>query len=110
VGRALAGRILIVDDVISAGTSVRESVDIIRAHGATPAGVLIALDRMERGGTASAPTERSAVQEVQELFGIPVIAIANLADLLEFLDRSDNRELSRYRDAVAAYRERWGVA
>jgi orotate phosphoribosyltransferase len=110
VGRALTGRILIVDDVISAGTSVRESVDIIRAHGATPAGVLIALDRMERGGTASAPTERSAVQEVQDLFGIPVIAIANLADLLEFLDRSDNRELYQYRDAVAAYRERWGVA
>ena len=72
--------------------------------------MLIALDRMERGGTASAPTERSAVQEVQDLFGIPVIAIANLADLLEFLDRCDNRELSRYRDAVADYRQRWGVA
>ncbi len=109
VGKKLEGRILIVDDVISAGTSVRESVEIIRAHGATPAGVLIALDRMERGGTASAPTPRSAVQEVQDLFGIPVIAIATLADLLQFLEASASRELSVHREAVALYREQWGV-
>ena len=109
VGKKLEGRILIVDDVISAGTSVRESVEIIKAHGATPAGVLIALDRMERGGTASAPTPRSAVQEVQDLFGIPVIAIATLADLLQFLEASASRELSVHREAVALYREQWGV-
>ena len=71
---------LIVDDVITAGTSVRESVDLIRAHGANPAGVLIALDRMERG-----QGERSAVQEVRALYGIPVVAIATLDDLMGFL-------------------------
>jgi len=110
VGAELKGRVLIIDDVISAGTSVRESVEIIRAHGATPAGVLIALDRMERGGTAAAPTDRSAVQEVQDLFGIPVIAIANLAGLMQFLESSQDPELARYQSAVHDYRQRWGVA
>jgi len=110
VGAQLKGRVLIIDDVISAGTSVRESVEIIRAHGATPAGVLIALDRMERGGTAAAPTDRSAVQEVQDLFGIPVIAIANLAGLMQFLESSQDPELARYQSAVRDYRQRWGVA
>ena len=109
VGKKLEGRIVIVDDVISAGTSVRESVDIIKAHGATPAGVLIALDRMERGGTAASPTRLSAVQEVQESFGIPVIAIATLADLLHFLEASENPELTVHREAVANYRKQWGV-
>ncbi|MEY3981521.1 MAG: orotate phosphoribosyltransferase [Pseudomonadota bacterium] len=109
VGKKLEGRIVIVDDVISAGTSVRESVDIIKAHGATPAGVLIALDRMERGGTAASPTRLSAVQEVQESFGIPVIAIATLADLLHFLEASENPELTVHREAVATYRKQWGV-
>jgi orotate phosphoribosyltransferase len=109
VGAELKGRVLIIDDVISAGTSVRESVEIIRAHGAIPAGVLIALDRMERGGSAQAPTDKSAVQEVQDLFGIPVIAIASLAGLLQFLQESDDRGLSQHRDAVLAYREQWGV-
>lgn len=110
VGAELKGRVLIIDDVISAGTSVRESVEIIRAHGATPAGVLIALDRMERGGTAAAPTDRSAVQEVQDLFGIPVIAIANLAGLMQFLESSQDPELARYQSAVRQYRQQWGVA
>lgn len=109
VGAPLAGRVLIIDDVISAGTSVRESVELIRAHGATPAGVLIALDRMERGGTADAPTARSAVQEVQDLFGIPVIAIASLANLLQFLEQTKSPELARHQVAVLAYREQWGV-
>ena len=109
VGKKLEGRVLIIDDVISAGTSVRESVEIIRAHGATPAGVLIALDRMERGGTAAAPTDRSAVQEVQEQYGIPVVAIATLVDVLHFLETSAKGELSRYGEAVAAYRQQWGV-
>ncbi len=109
VGAPLEGRVLIIDDVISAGTSVRESVELIRAHGATPAGVLIALDRMERGGTAEAPTERSAVQEVQDLFGIPVIAIATLANLLQFLEQTKSPELARHQSAVLAYRQQWGV-
>jgi orotate phosphoribosyltransferase len=109
VGAALEGNVLIIDDVISAGTSVRESVEIIRAHGGTPAGVLIALDRMERGGTAAAPTSRSAVQEVKDLYGIPVIAIATLENLLQFLEKTDNPLLMEHQSAVRAYRERWGI-
>jgi orotate phosphoribosyltransferase len=102
VGAALKGRILIVDDVITAGTSVRESVETIRKAGATPAGVLIALDRMERGtGT------KSAVQEVRESFGMPVTAIATLDDLMRFID--GKAELEAHRSAVIAYREQYGV-
>ena len=109
VGAALKGRVLIIDDVISAGTSVRESVEIIKANGATPAGVLIALDRMERGGTALAPTKHSAVQEVQEQFGIPVIAIATLASLLQCLEKTNDPTLREHQEAVRAYRQQWGV-
>ena len=82
VGAALKGRILIVDDVISAGTSVRESVDIIQRAGAEPVGVLIALDRMERGTGAL-----SAVQEVRNQFAMPVVSIATLDDLTSFLGK-----------------------
>ena len=103
VGAPLAGRVVIVDDVITAGTSVRESVDLIRAQGANPAGVLIALDRMERG-----LGDRSAVQEVREAYGIPVVAIATLDDLMAFL--SGRPELHAHAAAVAAYRTRYGVA
>ncbi len=102
VGAALRGRVLIVDDVISAGTSVRESVELIRAAGATPAGVLIALDRQERG-----QGELSAVQEVQRDYGIPVIAVAGLHDLMSFL--ADHREFAAHRDAVTRYREQYGI-
>ncbi|WP_413438238.1 orotate phosphoribosyltransferase [Sulfuriferula sp. GW1] len=102
VGAPLHGRVLIIDDVISAGTSVRESVELIRGHGATPAGVVIALDRMERGqGTLS------AVQEVQAQYGIPVFAIASLADLLAYLHDHPNMEQNL--QAVARYREVYGV-
>ena len=102
VGAALAGRVLIVDDVISAGTSVRESVDLIRASGAEPAGVVIALDRMERG-----TGEKSAVQEVREQYGIPVVAVVTLDNLVEFLERDAKRQTEL--QAVAAYREKYGV-
>jgi len=103
IGAPLAGRVLILDDVISAGTSVRESVDIIRAAGAQPAGVVIALDRMERGtGT------QSAVEEVRERFGIPVIAVATLEDLIGYL--ADSPQLAANLDAVQAYRSRYGIA
>jgi orotate phosphoribosyltransferase len=103
VGAPLQGRILIADDVISAGTSVRESVDIIRQAGATPAGVVIALDRMERGqGTLS------AVQEVEQDYGLPVIAVASLDDLMRYLQ--SRPEFAAHQDAVAAYRSRYGVA
>lgn len=103
IGAPLAGKVLILDDVISAGTSVRESVDIIRAAGAQPAGVVIALDRMERGKGAL-----SAVQEVQESFGIPVIAVATLEDLIAYL--ADSTELAANLDAVKAYRETYGIS
>ncbi len=109
VGAPLKGRVVIVDDVISAGTSVRESVEIIRKSGATPAAVLIALDRMERGGDAVLLAASSAVQEVQRMWGIPVYAIATLADLLDFLAQSDDPVLGRHHAQVAAYRSRYGV-
>ena len=102
VGATLAGRVLIVDDVISAGTSVRESVDVIRAAGATPAGVLIALDRQERG-----QGELSAAQEVQRDYGIPVVAVAGLGDLMAYLEH--HPEFSSHQAAVARYREQYGV-
>lgn len=109
VGAKLQGRVVIVDDVISAGTSVRESVELIRAAGAAPAAVLIALDRMERSGNAVLLGDRSAVQEVQAQYGIPVIAIAGLDDLLGYLDASGDTALTQYRPAVVAYRERYGI-
>ena len=102
VGAPLSGRVLIVDDVISAGTSVRESVELIRAAGATPAGVLIALDRQERG-----LGELSAVQEVQRDYGIPVVAVAGLRDLMDYLEH--HTEFAAYQAAVARYREQYGV-
>ncbi len=102
VGAPLKGRVLIVDDVISAGTSVRESVQIILTAGARPAGVLIALDRMERGTGAL-----SAVQEVRSHFGIPVISIATLDDLVAFLRaRADMAQQLRL---VERYRKEYGV-
>lgn len=111
VGAPLQGRVVIIDDVITAGTSVRESVDIIRAAGATPAAVLIALDRMERGVRDGQLTAHSAVQEVEAIYGIPVFAIATLTDLMRFLssDVASSSGVSAYRDKVAAYRQQYGV-
>ena len=108
VGAQLTGRVVIVDDVISAGTSVRESVELIRAAGATPAGVLIALDRMERGGNAEQVAARSAVQEVEQDYGMPVLSIASLTDILAVIN-TPGSEFARHATAVAAYRERYGV-
>ncbi len=102
VGAPLAGRVLIVDDVMTAGTAVRESVDIIRAAGAVPAAVAVSIDRMERGAG-----ELSAVQEVGKQYGMPVIPIANLDDLLGFLEHAP--ELRQNIQAINAYRERYGV-
>ena len=82
VGAPVKGRVVIIDDVISAGTSVRESVDLIRKAGAEPAAVLIALDRMERSGNAVDIGDKSAVQAVEQEFGLPVISIANLTGLM----------------------------
>ena len=103
IGAPLAGRVLIIDDVISAGTSVRESVELIRAAGATPCGVVIALDRMERGTGAL-----SAVEEVEHDYGLPVVAVATLVDLMSYLQ--DRPDFKANAVAVAAYRKEYGVA
>jgi len=101
VGASLQGRVLIVDDVITAGTAIRESVEIIRSHGATPAGVLIALDREERG-----QGDKSAVQEVEETFGLPVVSVLRLRDLTAHLEATGDQPVLA---AVRAYRDRYGV-
>ncbi|PSJ18894.1 orotate phosphoribosyltransferase [Nitrosomonas supralitoralis] len=102
VGASMVGRVLIVDDVISAGTSVRESVDLIKASGATPSGVVIAVDRMERGSD-----QLSAVQEVQQMHGLTVTSIINLNDLVVYLQ--NHREFEQHLLAVQCYREQYGV-
>ena len=109
VGAPVKGKVVIIDDVISAGTSVRESVKLIRDAGAEPAAVLIALDRMEKSGTDTEIGDKSAVQAVEQEFGLPVVAIANLADLMAFLTNSSNAELTNYLPAVKAYREKYGI-
>lgn len=102
VGSPLRGRVIIIDDVITAGTSVRESVSIIKDHNATPAGVLIALDRQEQGRDG-----RSAIDEVQETYAIPVTSIVRLEHLIEFLaHRPDAREVL---PRIQAYRDRYGL-
>ncbi|MBF0256018.1 MAG: orotate phosphoribosyltransferase [Gammaproteobacteria bacterium] len=101
VGHALQGRVLIIDDVITAGTAIRESMDIIAAQGAKPAGVVIALDRQERG-----KGERSAIQEVEQDFGIPVISIVKLEQLAEYLEeKGESDNLAK----IQAYRAEYGV-
>jgi orotate phosphoribosyltransferase len=107
VGRALTGRVLIVDDVITAGTAIRESIDIIRRSGATPAGVALALDREERGADAATP--ESAVQEIARLYGIPCVSIVTLSGLIE-ATRAGAAGLPADRlDALEAYRARYGL-
>ncbi|PSJ45286.1 orotate phosphoribosyltransferase [Zobellella endophytica] len=102
VGSELAGRIMLVDDVITAGTAIRESMDIIQANGATLAGVLIALDRQEKG-----KGELSAIQEVERDYQARVTAIITLADLIDYL--SEQPELAEHLERVRAYREQYGI-
>ncbi|NOR51708.1 MAG: orotate phosphoribosyltransferase [Gammaproteobacteria bacterium] len=102
VGAGLDGRVMIIDDVITAGTAIREAMDIIDANGARAAGVVIALDRQERG-----MGEKSAIQEVESNFGIKVASIITLADLLQFLE--GNSAMDQNREAVEAYRNQYGV-
>jgi len=101
VGHALEGRILIIDDVITAGTAIRESMDIIEAEGAKPAGVVIALDRQEKG-----KGETSAIQEVERDYGIPVAAIARLENVISYLAQSSDSE---HLANIRAYRDQYGV-
>ncbi|WP_304703186.1 orotate phosphoribosyltransferase [Turicimonas muris] len=109
VGAPLQGNVVIIDDVISAGTSVRESVDLIRANGAVPSGVLIAMDRMECAGNAETIKKKSAVQEVEERYGIPVCSIASLKDLMSYLKNSEATEIKQYEKAIEAYRRAYGA-
>ena len=111
VGRQLAGRVLIVDDVITAGTAIRESVQILRAAGATPAAVALALDRQERGRDEhGADTAESAVQEVGRLYGIPCISILTLDGLIAMLRSGDGLLPGSALEAMEAYRSRYGAA
>jgi len=102
VGAPLAGRVLIIDDVITAGTAIREVMQIIRAAGAKPAAVMVALDRQERG-----KSELSAIQEVERDFAIPVVSIVSLTQVLSFLE--EDAELRHYLPAVQAYRAEYGI-
>jgi len=106
VGRKLAGRVLIVDDVITAGTAIRESIDIIKAAGAAPAGVLLALDREERGRES----RLSAVQEVRQQFGLPVVSILSLSALIAGLERWDRGVGKEALADLKAYQSQYGAA
>jgi orotate phosphoribosyltransferase len=102
VGSPLTGRVLIVDDVITAGTAIREVMQIIRAQGAEAAGVVIALNRQERG-----QGELSAIQEVERDYGMPVVSIVSLTQVLDFL--AEDEQLRQHLPAVLAYRDRYGI-
>ena len=109
VGAPVAGRVLIIDDVISAGTSVRESIEIIRAAGGTPSGVAIALDRQEKATEAGVDADRSAVQFVEQQLALRVVAVATLSDLLEYLQSTSDPNLREHFARVKGYRERYGA-
>ena len=102
MGASLMGKVFIVDDVITAGTAIRQSIDLIRQAGAQPAGVIVALDRQECG-----PNGRSAIQEVEEEYSIPVISIASLTNLLNFV--GENPEFTSHLKQLTAYRQEYGV-
>ena len=102
VGAALEGDILIIDDVITAGTAIRESMDIIATANAKPAGVIIALDRQEKG-----TGELSAIQEVEQQYNIPVLSIIKLEHLITYID--GNADFAEYTDKVKAYRDQYGI-
>jgi len=103
IGAPVSGRVLIIDDVITAGTAIRESIQLIRAQGAEVAGIVIALDRQEQGRESA----RSAAQEIQDEFGFPVFSIVGLSDLLALA--GTDPELAQYRVALQNYRNRYGV-
>jgi orotate phosphoribosyltransferase len=109
VGAPVKGRVLVVDDVMSAGTAARESIAIIRAAGAQPHAVAIALDRQEKATENGADVAYSAVQYVRDTLGLQVCAIARLADLLQYLEKQSGGGLAAYHEQVLAYRQRYGV-
>lgn len=105
VGAALSGDVLIVDDVITAGTAVREAAEIIGSNGAHLNGIAVAMDRQEKG-TGSL----SAIQEIEQLYQIKVVSIISLQDIVNYLTASQNEQLQPYLDAVVAYREEYGIS
>ena len=109
VGAPLQGRVLIIDDVMSAGTAARESIALIRAAGATPHAVAIALDRQEKATENGQDVAHSAVQYVRRQLGLQVCAIATLADLLQYLSANGGSDMAAHRERVLAYRQRYGV-
>ena len=110
VGAPMRGRVLIVDDVISAGTAVRESIAVIQQAGARPHALAIALDRQEKATEGGRDVDHSAVQHVEQQLGMQVCAIARLADLLQYLAQNEGGELAGFHQQVLAYRQRYGVA
>jgi orotate phosphoribosyltransferase len=109
VGAPVTGRVLVVDDVMSAGTAVRESIALIQAAGATPHAVAIALDRQEMAAEGGVDMKHSAVQYVRDQLGLKVCAIARLVDLLQYLEHHSGDELGQHHQQVLAYRQRYGV-
>lgn len=105
VGAKLEGKVLIIDDVITAGTAIREAIDIIKANGGEPAGVVIALDRMEKG-----QNELSAIQEVEKEYGIPVVSIIDLNDIITHLENRGDQQSQAYLSAMKEYRKTYGIA
>ena len=110
VGAAVAGRVVIVDDVITDGASKREAVETLRSAGGDAVAVLIALDRMERSGSDDNLSARSAVEDFEHDHGLPVISIATLADLLQYLETTADAALRAHLSRVVVYRERYGVS
>jgi len=104
VGAALEGQVLIIDDVITAGTAIREAVDILKSNGAQLSGIAVAMDRQERG-----TGQLSAIQEIQESYKIKVVNIINLQNIVDYLVATNNDSLQQHLDAVVAYREEYGV-
>jgi orotate phosphoribosyltransferase len=104
VGAKLAGKVMIVDDVITAGTAIREVMTLLHKADAVPAGILVALDRQERG-----LGELSAIQEIQKEFRIPVISLVNLTQIIDYLSDQQNPDLKQYLHAIREYRQRYGV-
>ena len=104
VGAALSGKVLIIDDVITAGTAIREAVEIIQENGASLSGIAVAMDRQERGTGSN-----SAIQEIEENYQITVISIITLQHIIDYLAQSESGELSGHLDSVTAYREEYGV-
>lgn len=104
VGAELTGNVLIIDDVITAGTAVREAVEIIQHNGAKLAGIAVAMDRQEKGSG-----ENSAIQEIEQTYQIKVTSIITLQHIIDYLQQSDDSELGDHLDAVRAYREQYGV-